>query len=386
MSVFGKIRFVIKGDNISRLLKLIFDENITCAGLSENSGTLTGQCSLKDSYPLERACIDLDLEYEFQEDKSLVSAVRWLWGRKGILVGALVGTLLVTFLSNTVLKINVIGGDEKLAEDIVDFLETKGVTYGSFMPQLDFFDLEISMKQELDQVAWVGMYDTGGTLNVDVVPATETPNVSQHRLPSDLVAARDGQIVRAEVYGGQLAVPVGSGVHKGQLLVSGEVKLSEDKTVFRRSVGKIYAEYTDKAVFECPFVSERKIVDEQEAFKQKYLSFFSLDIPLFTSSPSDELYQTDEHISKLSFLGMKLPVGIKTVNCTPYEFRPVRYTRKQATAEVYKLKSNYETNLLSDCEIKDSEEHLTVDETGVKLTVSYTVVSDIALEKEILLK
>lgn len=386
MSVFGKAKFVIRGDSIGKLLNHLFQENISCKNLTENNGTLTGECSRKNMRTLEELCIRFDLEYEFYEDRNLITALKWLKGRKGLIVGFAAGLALVTYLSNTLLKIRIIGGDEELAEKVETYLMSKGVTYGSFIPKLDFFDLEVSMLHDVEEVSWVGIYDTGGTLNIDIIPSDKKPEMTPKRLPSNIVASHDGQIVSAEVLGGQLVTPVGSGVHKGQLIVSGEVKLSEDKTVYKRSVGKIMAEYKEKVEFECPFVKERKVINESESFKKHYISFFSADIPAFVSKRPSGLYETEENDNKLSFFGIKLPVGVKTVKYTPYEFKTNKYTENQATYEVYRLMSVYEENLLSDCEIKDKKEDIKVDKEGVKLTVEYTVVSDIAQEQEILIK
>lgn len=385
MSIFGRIYFRIKGDSINKLINRIIHNRAKCRNLSVSDSVLTGSCSPVTWGTINKWCYELNLDAEIHTDKSLYTVVKWLLNRKGLIAGFIFGLAIITVLSNLLMRVRIIGCGSELEKKITDYLEYREINYGMFIPDIDFYDLELDILQDVDGVSWVGIYNTGGTLNIDVIPTNEKPDYSQRRLPSNLIASHEGQIVRTEIFGGRLVVPIGSGVHKGQLLVSGETKLSEEKTVYHRSQGSVYAEYTEEMVFECPFIAERKVLSENSTERTDF-SFFGIEMPLNISDKPQGKYDIKENKKSLSFLGLELPLGIVRREYTQYDFETTEFTEKQATEEVYKLKQNYEKNFLSDCEVVDESENLEKTADGMKLTVSYTVIADIAVEKEILIK
>lgn len=376
--------FEIFGDNISALVSRIFKNNIPCINLVNKNENLSGMCRKKYWRLICYECEKLNLEWEQWENTSIFTFFNWLRNRKGLVAGFFCGLLGVTILSNTFLQLRIKTDNDQIKTAIENYILSKGYEYGDFIPNMDIFSLELDILQDVEEVSWVGIYLTGGTLNVDVVENVEKPEYNQRRLPSNLVAKSDGQIIKAEVFGGKLVVPVGSGVHKGQLLVSGEVELSEEKTVFRRSSGNIYAKVTYEEEFFCPFETQTKVVSD--ACEQKnFLTFYSLEIPLGFDKITGQ-YQTKENFNNLNFFGLKLPVGMKKVSYYKYDFEQTTLTQSQAEQEVYKLDGNYKANILNNCEIISENEQLFTSDDGVTLKKEYVVIENIATEKEILVK
>lgn len=378
------ISFEIHGDNISALVSRIFKENIPCKNLVNRGEKLSGIVERKNFLWLYEQCEKLNLTMDYTEKSGIYGVLRKLAGRSGLVAGFLCGLIGITLLSNTFLRLEVKSDNELIKLKIQEYINFKGYDYGDFIPFMDIFSLELDILQDVEEVSWVGIYVTGGTLNVDVVENVEKPDYNQRRLPSNLIAKSDGQIVKAEVFGGKLVVPVGSGVHKGQTLVSGEVELSEEKTVLRRSFGKIYAKVTYSEEFYCPYETQTKVVNNCPE-KKNFLTFYSLEIPLNNENFYGQ-YQKSESACYLKFFGKDLPIGIKTVNFYQYDFQNVTLTEQQATDEVYKLDANYKANLLNECEIISENEEILTDDEGVMLKKEYVVIEDIAIEKEILVK
>lgn len=383
MKFSSYVKFKIEGESISRLVSVIFKENIPCRNLVNNKNTLTGICKKRYWRYIRRHCDSFGLEWEYIENTSLTTFFKWLNSRKGLIFGFVFGMVGIVFLSNTFLRLRFKSDKEEISQKLESYILSK-YDYGDFIPSMDIFSLELNILQDVDEVSWVGIYLTGGTLNVDFVENVEKPEYNQKRLPSNLIAKNDGEIIKAEVFGGELVVPVGSGVHKGQVLVSGEVKLSEDKTVLRRSQGNIYAKVEYNEEFFCPYNTEKKIIDENY-IQKKFIQLYSLEIPL-SAKKIEGQYQTQEKFNNITFFGFKLPIGIKNVDYYEYNFENVMLSEDEAESEVYKLDGNYKANILSDCEIISEDEQLLKDENGVTLKKKYVVIENIALEKEFLVK
>ena len=378
------VDFEISGDNISRLVSVIFKNKIECINLVNRGEILSGSCKKSVWKLLSYECERLNLTYEISRGKSIFTLFDKFLKRKGLIFGFVAGFVFITLLSNTFLRLRVKCEDKEIQRKIEEYILSKGINYGSFIPDIDIYSLELEMLKEVEEISWVGIYITGGTLNVDLVEKVEKPEYNQKRLPSDLIATKSGEIVSVEIYSGKLVVPVGSGVHAGQTLVSGEVDLSEEMTVFRRSQGKIFAKVTYNESFFCPYEMEEKVVSE-DCEDKHYLSFFSVDIPL-SIKEYDGMYKVKEKIKPLTFFGIKLPISYKTQSYYMYGYEMDNLSENEAMAEVYELAENFKANFLSESEIIEEKEDLLKNEKGITLNKTFVVIENIAAEKEILIK
>lgn len=378
------IIFNIKGENISRLISSIFKNKIECRNLVNKGDTLEGICKKSQWNSLKYQCEILDLEYSYEENKSIFLLINKISKRKGLIVGFITGFIIISFLSNTFLRLRVKCDDENIKSIIENYIISYGIEYGSFIPEIDIYSLELDMMKDIEEISWAGIYITGGTLNVDLVLNVPKPQYNQKRLPSDLVATKSGEIVSAEIYSGKLVVPVGSGVHKGQTIVSGEVDLSEDLTALRRSQGKVYAKVLYKESFFCPFDNTEKVVSDKKS-ENRYLSFFSYDIPLFLNETKG-MYQYKNSYKPVYFFDIELPIGLKYESCYKYDYINTTFNINEATDEVYRLSENFKDNFLKDTEILEEKENITICDDGVRLDKTFLVIENIAEEKEILIK
>ncbi|MBE6837654.1 MAG: hypothetical protein E7509_06685 [Ruminococcus sp.] len=378
------VDFQIEGDNISRLIGVIFKKGIECKNLINIGDKLSGSCKKSVWRVLCYECDKLNLTYEVNEINSIYRFSEKILNRKGLVFGFLAGLIMITLLSNTFLRLRVKCEDKELKNKIEEYILSNGIKYGSFIPNIDIFGLELDIHKEVEEVSWAGIYITGGTLNVDLVEKVEKPEYNQKRLPSNLIATKSGEIVNAEIYSGKLVVPVGSGVHTGQTLVSGEIELSEDMTVFRRSQGKVMAKVIYNESFYCPYTKEIKIISD-DVNDKNYLSFYSVDIPL-SFKKYDGTYVKKEKNKNLMFLGIKLPVKYKTESYFKYSYKKTDYSEDEAISEVKQYDDNFKVNFLSEAEILEENENLVIGEEGVTLNKTYVVIENIAVEKEFLIK
>lgn len=77
---------------------------------------------------------------------------------------------------------------------------------------------------QVDGIAWAGVEIRGVKLTVSIEDSISVPKLIQSNQPYNIVAERDGLIVKMEVYAGNALVKEGDTVRKGQLLVSGKIE------------------------------------------------------------------------------------------------------------------------------------------------------------------
>ena len=198
--------------------------------------------------------------------------------RPGILLGALLFMLLLKTSEMFVWDITVSGNSRVGDAEITAMLEEKGFGIGAFIPGVDLRRLCNSCLIGNDSLSWMAVNLSGTTAQVEVIEKL-TPDTSKKNngSPCNIVAARDGYVIRTESREGHLEVEVGETVEKGQLLISGineygrtDVKEYE----FVHADGSVFAETFRTFTVEIPLETVEKTVSEYRILS-KSLKFFS---------------------------------------------------------------------------------------------------------------
>ena len=314
--------------------------------------------------------------------------VYWLMPYKkriGIFLGFLISIVLIFFMSNTVIKIRILGCDENLYKKVYSALEINGVLPGKFIPSLDFSTIEMNMLEDVEEISWIAIRSTGGVLTVSVSPATPKPEILTRRLPCNIISTKDAQIVEVQVYAGQLTVLLGDGVKKGDLLVSGFVVDGYGKSAKYHAYAKIIGQYEDIICFEQPYYEEIKVTSNK-AYNRKYFNFFSLKCPLFIGEKVKGEYSYTERTNNFSVFTLKIPLGITHCSYSPYEIKGFYYTQEEARQRLNEKMEVYEMNFLSDKEIISREISETINENSISYSVRYLIKGEIGQVSEILMK
>ena len=142
----------------------------------------------------------------------------------------------------------------------------------------------------------------------------------------------------------------------------------------------IYGTFERRETFFQPCsVTEKTVLGEPES--KSFLSLFDVDIPLFFEADSESLiseYKED----KLSFFGVELPVGIKSTELTRYGYTERPISENEAKRRAQSLAETYESNFLSEFEIRSKNYTVKTTPEGVYLTANYKLYGVISEEVE----
>ena len=175
--------------------------------------------------------------------------------RAGFLCGFILFLALLAFLTSFVWRIELLGIKSISPDALRRNLRRLGLYEGVFRGGLDKDRIQQELEILTPQAAWISIELRGIVALVRVVERTGPPAKKQS---ADLVAARDGLIVKVVVYQGTPVAAEGEMVRAGQLLVSGtEVSAGPDGTLLSRQVtasGRIEARVWDEARAYMPLV------------------------------------------------------------------------------------------------------------------------------------
>lgn len=320
--------------------------------------------------------------YEITNQRGLWFIIGKYVKRFGIIFGAFFACAIVIFLSNTAMKIEISGtDDDKLKSEILGVLKSEGVYAGAFLPSINFMELESKLYSISNDIAWASIGHEGSLVCVNITESTNKQVVLSKRIPSNIVASRDGVIVNAEVLSGKLCILIGSAVSEGELLVSGIVERTNGMAYYYHSIANITAEFEECFEIHQDYVCKSSTYGEVSYVKS--LKFFDYELILPSLAKLKGDYSKESDIVMFDIFGFELPLGIVTNKYSEIVTDVKLYTTETALEEAYRRLEIIEDNLLDGNEILHREVTELCDETGVTLKVIYKLQGDIGKQVEI---
>ena len=231
--ITGSVTFRASGGFPDLFLDGCARYGVRLENVRRESGTLTARAAERAFPAAERAAREAGMTVEVLHLAGLPRLLRRYRARIGLPVGLLLGALLLLFLTGRIWQVTVTGRTYLGEEEILDVMEELGVSPGARIRKLDLKTVEEQAQLRLPRLSWIAVNRIGCKAEVEVREIIETPEVTDEKDYANLVAARDGVIVSADVLEGSGQPQVGSAVVKGDLLVSGIIEM---KNGFQRFV------------------------------------------------------------------------------------------------------------------------------------------------------
>lgn len=331
---------------------------------------------------LEKLCSEHGFSLEIIKEKGLYYKLFRYRKRFGLIVGAVICTAAMIYLSNCVLKVRVVGADGGEVEERIKLLLAEdGIRAGGYIPSINFLDANAKLMEMCDEVAWASIGHSGSVVTVNVSLLTERVPTDLGRIPCNLVASRDGQIVSVNVLEGELCVLLGDTVKKGDILVNGIIERRNGLAYYYHSMATITAVYDETVEFE-QALYDRAVVDGETVYS-KNLCFFDYEIPKPWFKTPDGSCKIKTYSSPVSFFGIELPVSVKTTEYTEQISKLKIYTYEEAEKILRQKLKIYEDNLLGDSEILNCDVELEMSDDVLKLKAVYSLKGNIAKESPI---
>lgn len=306
--------------------------------------------------------------------------------RWGLVAGALCCCAVIVFLSQFVWKIDIEGNERLSDAEIAAVMEDNGLLPGCGTKSFDTKVCELSAMSRLKDLSWISVEREGSRVYIKTAETNDPPKADiPINTPCNVVSDYDGQLVYTEIYKGKLQTTVGSGVAKGQLLISGTVNDNGGRIVYVHADGLLKAECEQTEEFYLPFEQTRKIPTD-EKYYSTYLMFGSYALPLpWEHYNADNMsgFTYSEDTYNISIFGADTPYKYKQGVYTKMKVETIRYTARDIMSQLEKQKKDYEDNFLSDCKILSDEKKVTTDEKGIKMAIKYKVERYIGVKQPI---
>ncbi len=270
-------------------------------------GSLEFCTSNSDSRKVCKILNTYERVYEVKTHKGVKS----LFTRFGILIALVVSIIGVVVLSNYVFSISVSGVERIETQQIIEYLDTKGVKKGCVKSSIDCDTIERDLMQKFD-FSVVDCKIVGGVLVLSVKEELPPPDYVDLVTKTPIIASEDAVITRIVTISGTTLVKGGVSVKKGDILISPTHTLG-DTTVPCNAIGEIHGKVWRKKEV---FIPDTVITKQRTGVTSeiKYLSFGRVELPNLSPYP---FYECDVKRTET----VVLPFFLNTI--TFYECRLV---------------------------------------------------------------
>ncbi len=374
----GWVRVEAEGGYPERLLNAVTATPITVWDVRRKGESVCFSCLAGDYRGLrplaKKACVRLRMRH-----KHGLPFWRYRYRRrKGLLVGLVLYILVLAWLSPRIWVIEVTGNTSTSKEEILAVARQRGVVLGARMDTVDVKGLQIGGTKDIPTISYITVNPSHNVARIEVTERERKEPPLDLSQPSDIVALRDGRILRMEVYSGQKLVLEGEAVTAGTRLISGRVETELGEKMYR-SYGEIWAETRRQITVSVPLTYEYT-EPTGEVVCRPTIGFLCWQIPLYSKTPLQEQTRQYQRVHQLKIGGVALPLSMTNTYLMPVKTVTATRTEAQAQALAEEQLAKQEEALF----LPDSYQELSrqgIVENGVYiLHVDYLCQENIAVE------
>ena len=374
----GWVRVEAEGGYPERLLNAVTASHIAVWNVRHRGESVYFSCLAGDYRGLRpmarRACVRMRMRHKH----GLPFWRHRYRHRRGLLVGLALYVLVLALLAPRIWVIEVTGNTTIPTETVLEVARRRGVEIGARMDNVDVKGLQIGGTADLPQLAFVTVNPSYCVARIEVTEREQPPSHTDLTEPSDVVALRDGRILRMEVVSGQKLVKEGEAVTAGTRLITGRLETEMGEKLYR-SYGTVWAETRRQITVSVPLSYE---YDEPtgEVICQPTVTFLCWQIPLYSSSPLQQKTRQYQASHYLTIGDTVLPIGVTNTYLMPTETHTATRTEAEAQALAEQQLAEREAALFLPDSYEETERQGGVEEGAYVLRVSYLCREDIAVE------
>ena len=376
----SKVLLNIKGKNIDNFIKRLNRNNIEILNINYISYNEINISVKKEDY---NKIIDLKTIYEINiiDYEGIEKVKKNTLKNKYIIIFVLFFLIVLYILSNIIFSINIVTTDSKMKEVLLENLNKEGIKKYSFKKshiKLQSIKKKILSKHKHD-IEWIEIETIGTKYIVKFVPRIQNSEKEENK-NKDIISKYDALIKDMSITKGEIIKDVGTYVKKGDLIVSGSVKLNEELKEIVGAEGVVYGEvwYNVKVNYPYKYYSEKETGKRKKIFT---IYFLNKKIELFNFNK----YKTKKIRKKTILKNMLLPIFISKDTQIETKVINTSYNERELinkALEYSKIKVN---------ETLDSDEYILKsiilnkrkNDKSITLNIFFSVLRNISTYKEI---
>ncbi|WP_446898751.1 sporulation protein YqfD [Clostridium sp. LBM24168] len=205
-----------------RFINLIWKNDVYIKNIKKKSiTTIVMDIKLQDYYKIARIAKKSGVKIKIIKRWGLSFLILKLKKNRMMIVGIALFIGIIYYMSTFIWEIQINSDSNLPPYEIRQKLKNYGIVPGINKKNLDVYKIEEFLIKSDDNIMWVKARIDGSRLVISAEERKSPPNIISDNSPCDLVASKDGEVVRFYTTAGTAVVKIGDMVKKGQILVKG---------------------------------------------------------------------------------------------------------------------------------------------------------------------
>lgn len=206
-----------------KFINLMWKDNIYIKNIKKKSiTTMTMEIDLKDYYNIKNIAEKTATKIKIIKRRGILFLIIKLKKRITLAVGVILFIGIIYYLSTFIWSVE-ITSDKGIPPYLIrQQLKNYGIEPGVNKSKINMYKIEEELMKNNDSIMWAKVRIEGSKLAVKAIERKSPPDIIKEESPCNLVANKDGKVLRIYTTLGTPVVKVGDDVKKGQILVKGE--------------------------------------------------------------------------------------------------------------------------------------------------------------------
>ena len=255
-----------------KFINLLWRNNLNVKNIKKiNITTVVLEVRLSDYGQISKLAKKVDTKIKIVNRQGLSFFLIKIKNRFALLLGVILFVSLIYYLSSFVWNIDISTENYISPYELRHQIANFGVKPGLRKKNIDVYDIENKLTRSNDEIMWVRARIEGVKLKVDIIERQSPPIIISNLTPSNLIASKDGIIVRVYTSEGTAIVENGDMIQKGDLLVKGE-QGKEGSVYPVHAQGEVIAKTFYEEIKEVPLYNKSR-VKTGNSIRNLYINF-----------------------------------------------------------------------------------------------------------------
>ncbi len=383
--LLGYVTIEIEGYFIERFMNICNSQKIFLWNLKRPKTTIMKvNVSIQDFKKLKPIAKKTKCRVKICDKKGIPFFFHRYKKRKIFLILCILAIIAILSLSNFIWNIEITGTNKINKQEIEQLLAENDFKPGKCKIGLSTKGIIDQIRLIREDIAWVGIEIKGTNAIVKIVEADLKPDIIPENEYCNIVATKEGMIVKVSAQNGTPVVKEGDIVTKGSTLIGGWLEGKYTGMRYVHAMGEVQAKvwYSEKVKIDLNQTQKEKTGNEEKKYSVK-INNFEINLPKGVSK--FENYDTIEAVKKLRlFSDFYLPIEIHETIYQEYQNKQVSYSmeeaKKIATEEAMK---KLDEQIEDKDSILDKKVQENVTEEYVEVEVIYEVLENIGTKEKI---
>ncbi len=330
------VRIDVKGNAKERYLNMCRARHFPVWDVtSDKKNDVITMCMNREDFLESKSAIrKTGVKVSVKEKSGLPFLLKKINKRRVFVVGALLGVLFLFIMMRSIWAFQFEGTKRITDEQIVDYLESLGVTIGTPIRDLDYEELEQGLREQFPEITWASVSQRGTTLLIRIREREYTESLQRYDDRTDIVADVDGVIVSMIVKEGVPYVQKGDVISAGDILVGGAVPIYDENSEisgyhYYHAQADILVETSQRYTDTLSLSYEKKVYTGKEALIVS-LGAFDAQVVLGNGLSSSNVESQSKSYQLRLFRYLQLPFFAQVTRQNAYEWQLSYYTKEEA--------------------------------------------------------